>query len=100
MARLPRKSESKPQKTRTRFSEEYGVLLELLIEYRLKAGVTQKQIAEAVGKSPQQVSMWECREREINVIDVWKWCLTVGVSVSDFYRQFEKRLKLVKGLKK
>lgn len=93
MARLPRKSEARPQKTRTRFSEEYGVLLELLIEFRLKAGVTQKQIADAVGKSPQQVSMWECREREINVIDVWKWCKAVGVSVCDFYCQFEERLR-------
>lgn len=92
MARLPRKADARPQKARTRFSEEYGVLLELLIELRLKAGVTQKQIAEAVGKSPQQVSMWECREREINVIDVWKWCNAVGIKTSKFYEVFEKRL--------
>lgn len=93
MARLPQKSQARPQKARTRFSEEYGVLLELLIELRLKAGVTQKQIAEAVGKSPQQVSMWECREREINVIDVWKWVNALGMSGSHFFQLFEDEIK-------
>lgn len=92
MARLPRKTGTKSQKARTKFSQEYGVLLELLIELRLKADVTQKQIADAVGKSPQQVSMWECREREINVIDVWKWCRAVGIKTSKFYELFEKRI--------
>jgi len=100
MAQLPRKSGPRTQKARTRFSDEYGVLLELLIELRLNAGVTQRQIANAVGKSQQHVSMWECREREINVIDVWKWCKAVGVSVCDFYRQFEERLEPSKKSKK
>jgi len=60
---------------------------------RLKAGLTQQQIAEAVGKSQSHVSLWEKREREINVIDVWKWCNVVGISASKFFKEFDKRVK-------
>jgi transcriptional regulator with XRE-family HTH domain len=93
MAKLPRNATAQKQKARTRFSDEYGVLMELLIELRLKAKVTQQQIAEAVGKSQQHVSAWENREREINVIDVWKWCNAVGIKTSKFYELFEKRVQ-------
>lgn len=93
MARLPKKSPSLPRKPRSRFSAEYGILLELLVELRLSAEVTQEQLARQIGKSQSHVSMWERREREISAIDVWKWCRAVGVDVSDFYKSFELRLK-------
>ncbi len=93
MARLPSKSSRTERKPRARFTDEYGVLLELLIELRLAAGVTQQQLAERVGKSQAHVSMWERREREISVIDVWKWCGAVGISVSEFFGVFEERVK-------
>lgn len=92
MARLPTRAETK-QKTPARFSDEYGILLELLIELRLKAGVTQQKMAEQLGTSQAHVSLWERREREISVIDVWKWCNTTGISVSKFFMVFERRVR-------
>jgi transcriptional regulator with XRE-family HTH domain len=92
MARLSTRTEPK-QKTPARFSEEYGILLELLIELRLQAGVTQQKMAEQLGTSQAHVSLWERREREISVMDVWKWCNTTGISASKFFTLFEHRLK-------
>lgn len=93
MAKLPSKSKDQQRKARTRFSDEYGVLLELLIELRLKAGISQVDMANAVGKSQQMVSAWERRESEISAIDIWKWCKKTGIKVSKFYEQFEKRIE-------
>lgn len=95
MARLSTRTEAKP-KISARFSEEYGTLLELLIELRLQAGVTQQKMAEQLGTSQSHVSLWERREREISVIDVWKWCNTTGISTSQFFTLFERRLKEAK----
>ena len=67
--------------------------MELLIELRLKAGVTQQTMAEKLGTSQSHVSLWERREREISVMDVWKWCNTTGISASKFFTLFERRLK-------
>lgn len=93
MAKLPNRAAPKRKKARTRFSDKYGILLDLLIELRLNAGLTQQQIAKAVDKSQSHVSLWEKREREINVIDVWKWCDVVGISASQFFEEFDERVK-------
>lgn len=91
MARLPT-TKRKSHAARARFTEEYGILLEILIELRMKAGLTQQQMAELVGKSQAHVSLWERREREISVIDVWRWCGAVGMTTSQFFILFERRL--------
>ena len=95
MARLPTRT-NPTQKTPARFSDEYGILLSLLIELRLKAGVTQQKMAEHLGTSQSHVSLWERREREISVMDVWKWCNVTGISTSKFFRLFEQRLQQTK----
>jgi len=91
MARLPSKSINRPsaQQARSRFSDEYGLLLQRLIEARLKAGVTQEEIARHLGKAQSHVSLCENRDREISIIDLWKWCDAIGVVMSDFIKQFE-----------
>lgn len=95
MARLPSRTTTQP-KTPARLSEEYGILLELLIELRLKAGITQQKMAEELGTSQAHVSLWERKEREISIMDVWKWCNLTGITTSKFFTMFERRLKEAK----
>lgn len=92
MARLSTRTDA-DRKTPARFSDEYGILLELLIELRLQAGVTQQKMAQELGTSQPHISLWERREREISVIDVWKWCNTTGISASQFFLLFEGRVR-------
>lgn len=91
MARLSTRTEPK-QKTPARFSEEYGVLLDLLVELRLQAEVTQQRMAEHLGTSQSHISLWERKEREISVVDIWRWCNATGISISKFFTLFEQRL--------
>jgi ribosome-binding protein aMBF1 (putative translation factor) len=89
-AKQPRRGASSRRQPRSRFSDEYGVLLKLLIAARQSSGVTQEQIAERLGKTQSHVSMCENREREISIMDLWRWCDALGIQVSDFMQQFER----------
>lgn len=79
-----------PRRARSRFSSEYGILLNRLVAARKAAGVTQVEIAKHLGKEQSYVSKCEHRETEISIIDLWKWCNAIGMPVSEFMRQFEE----------
>ena len=89
------KIRSTKRKARTRFSPEYEILLNSLIQARHDAGVTQKEIGEKIGKDQSHVSKCEHREREITIIDLWKWCEALGLSVGDFMKEFEKDIRRI-----
>jgi transcriptional regulator with XRE-family HTH domain len=86
------RSKLQRRRPRSRFEDEYGVLLQRLIETRKAAGVTQVQVAERLGKTQSHVSMCENREREISIIDLWKWCRALGTTMGEFTRQFEEEI--------
>ncbi len=54
--------------------------------------MTQVQVAERLGKTQSHVSMCENREREISIIDLWKWCRALGTTMGEFTRQFEEEI--------
>ena len=80
------------RQARSRFSDEYAVLLSQLIAARKAVGVTQVEIAARLGKTQSHVSMCENREREISIIDLWRWCSALDIKVSDFLREFEEAI--------
>ena len=92
MARLP-KSRMAQARPRARFSDEYGVIIRILVELRLAAHITQQQMAEHVGKSQSHISMWENRESEMSIIDIIRWCDAVGISTSEFFVAYEARIR-------
>ena len=77
------------RRPRSRFEPEYELLLRRLVEARKAANVTQTMVAKRLGKTQSHVSMCENREREISIIDLWKWCDAIGIALSDFIEQFE-----------
>ncbi len=89
-ARSRRVDASGSRKPRARFAADYERLLEKLITARKAAGIRQEVIAKALGKTQSHVSMCESREREISIIDLWKWCLVLGIPLSDFISELEK----------
>lgn len=92
MAQKQKTSQSPARQSRSRFSDEYSVLLSQLIAARQASGVTQTEIATRLGKTQSHVSMCENREREISIMDLWRWCDALGIKVSDFMRQFEQAI--------
>lgn len=91
--RTPSSPNNRPRKERSRFTDEYGVLLDHLVELRKRSGVTQIELARKLGKTQSHVSMCEQREREISIIDLWKWCNALGTSMTDFIRDFEAAVR-------
>lgn len=89
------RSSNKGQKKqpRSRFTDEYGLLLHRLVEARKAAGITQAEIAERLGKVQSHVSMCENREREISIIDLYRWCQALGLKFSEFTAEFEREVE-------
>lgn len=92
MARLP-KSQPNQARARARFSEEYGILIEMLVKLRLSARITQQQMADIIGKSQSHISMWENRESEMSIVDIMKWCDAVGIKTSKLFEAYENKFR-------
>lgn len=86
-------AKSGARRPRSRFSPEYELLLRRLVEARKTSGVTQAQVAQKLGKAQSHVSMCESREREISIIDLWKWCEAIGTTLSEFTHRFEDEVR-------
>ncbi|MBK8793929.1 MAG: helix-turn-helix transcriptional regulator [Holophaga sp.] len=83
---------------KTLFSQDYQVLLELLREVRERTGVTQIQIATRLETTQSIVSKSERGERRLDVLELRRWCIGLGVPFADFMVEFE--LALAKGKKR
>jgi transcriptional regulator with XRE-family HTH domain len=73
-------------------TREYAVLLELLRETRLAAGVTQVELAERIGESQWHLSKMERGEVRLDLIQVRTICQALGTPLPAFVAELEKRL--------
>lgn len=77
---------------RSVFSADYQQFLCLLRKQRKKAGLIQTQVAKRLGESQAFVSKCERGERRVDVIELRRYCLAVGVSLKQFISAFERKL--------
>lgn len=73
-------------------TREYRVLLELLIEVRRRAGLTQAELGNRLPFEQPGISKIERGERRIDIVELKKICEGVGMTLSQFVAEFEKRL--------
>lgn len=74
------------------YSTEQIELLKLLREKRKKAGLSQADLAKQLGRSQSFISKYESGELRLDLVELRVVCQTLGVSLSSFVRQFEKRI--------
>jgi transcriptional regulator with XRE-family HTH domain len=74
------------------FTREYRVLLQLLHDARERAGVTQVELAERLGRSQSFVSKCERGETRIDLVQLHEICRILKKPLVDFVRDYEKRL--------
>ncbi len=79
--------------SKSRFTPEYELLLQHLVEARKAAGVTQQQVADRLDKPQSHVSKCETQEREISITDLRLWCLALELRLSDFLREWEEAVE-------
>jgi len=65
----------------------------LLLEARLKAGLTQRELATRLGKPAAFPHKVEHGEREINIVELLDYCHALGLDFAQFAAQVARAVK-------
>lgn len=76
----------------SRYSQHYVLFLKQLREARLQAGLSQLQLAEALGQRQTFVSKCELGDRRLDVIELRDWVVALGGDPTGFMAGLEERL--------
>ena len=66
---------------------KYEKFRKLLIEYRLKQGITQTELAERLGRPQSFVSKYENGERRLDLIEFLDIASTLGIDPLGFIKE-------------
>ena len=73
-------------------SRQYKTLRKLLSTTRTDAGLTQQEVAAALGMHQSYVSKYETGERRLDVVELRGVCYALGISPSGFMRRLDRLL--------
>lgn len=73
--------------------DDYAPLISLLRTVRKEKGITQTQLAQRLGVEQSMVSKIERRERRLDVSELRRVCLVLGISLIDFISRYEMALE-------
>lgn len=74
-------------------SDEYKLVAGLLLEARLKAGLTQRDVAARLRKPAAFPHKVEHGEREINIVELLDYCEALGLDFGQFAAQVAQAVK-------
>lgn len=74
------------------FTPEHQALCDLLRQLRKNAGLTQVELAALLNRDQTFVSKIEKGERMLDIIEVRKICLALGIPLEKFVQRWEKLL--------
>lgn len=83
---------SNKARTRSLHDSDYARFIETMIERRDAAGLTQRNVATALGWNQSLLSKIETRQRRMDVIEFIRIASVIGTSAADVVRQFESTL--------
>lgn len=86
--------------TRSTQHPHYELFLAELRSERRARGVTQTQVAEAIGNRQTFVSKIENGDRRLDVIDLLEYLIAIGADPGDFIRRLTRKLRAIKTGKK
>lgn len=71
------------------YDVRYVALRQELVQARLRAGITQLQLAQLLHKVQSFVSKVETGERYLDVLDFLAWCEAVDTNAEDMMRKIK-----------
>lgn len=71
-------------------SARYAVFLKVMRDARLRAGLSQSQVAKKIGETQTFVSKCERGERRIDVIELRTFCRAFGITLKQFVSALER----------
>ena len=78
-----------PKKTS---QKERGVLLALLKQVRVEAGLGQLDLARKLGQPQPFVSRYESGERRLEIMEFRRVCRILGITPAEFFQRLEDML--------
>lgn len=82
---------------KTQHTREYEIMVELLLERRRKAGLTQTELGERLEQTQSFISKIERRELRLDVIQLRLFCVAMECSFVGFVRELETRIRQEQG---
>lgn len=74
------------------FAAEYEALRDMLIEARRKSGLTQAELAKAIGRPQSFVSKYEAGERRVDVIEFVRIATVLKVDPARLIRTLREQI--------
>lgn len=74
-------------------SMEYSVVLETLLAMRTKAGMTQRDLAKALGREHSFVWRIETGRRRLDVVEFFWLCRTLKMDAAAIYRDIIRKIR-------
>ena len=80
---------------KTIYSKQSEYLCEMLVAMREKAGVTQRQLAQKLGREHNMVGRLELGERRLDVIEFYWLCKACGANPEKTAAELMRRLAAI-----
>ncbi|WP_313570114.1 helix-turn-helix domain-containing protein [Comamonas terrigena] len=74
------------------YSKENDLLLQLLVQVRVEAGVTQVELATRLDEVQPWISRVERGVRRLDLVELLFWCDALGMPLSTFVQRYEQLL--------
>lgn len=78
--------------SKTIFTGNHAVLIDILVSARKSSGLTQIDLAKLLGKNQSYVSLVECSQRRMDVVEFYDYTKALGVNPEDIFSKFVKEL--------
>jgi transcriptional regulator with XRE-family HTH domain len=75
------------------YRKEYKYFVEVLIEFRNKAGLLQIDLAKMLNVHQSYVSKIETGQRRVDIIELREICSYLNTNLIEFTKQLEKKIK-------
>ncbi|MBU1375130.1 MAG: helix-turn-helix transcriptional regulator [Alphaproteobacteria bacterium] len=85
-----------PRRPNPVFSDEYGVVREVLIGARREAGLSQRALAARLGKTGSHVAMIERGQRRVDLLEFCRIADSLGISAHDLVGRIAQQLETLK----
>ena len=73
-------------------TREYTIFLRCLRDARLRAGLTQEEIAERLGETQSFVSKCERGERRLDLVEARAFCQAIGLAFPRFVAALDREI--------
>lgn len=74
------------------FSDEYRVLVGVIVEARSEAGLSQRGLAAKLGKSASHISMIEAGQRRVDALELYRLANCLDVDPAALVQRISRRL--------